>query len=72
MKREPQPVTVTLTQMDMMEICHDLTKARRTRRFVIGWPWGSNFILALWDEFERFGFAVGRDRCGRERTRRRS
>jgi hypothetical protein len=57
----PEPVKVNLTEMDLMQLDHMLTKARRTRRFVVGWPWGSNFIRALGDELERFGFVVGDD-----------
>ena len=57
----PEPVKVTLTEMEMMQIVHMLTKARRTRRFVVGWPWGSNFIRALADELVRFGIVVGDD-----------
>jgi hypothetical protein len=57
----PEPVKVNLSEMDLMQIDHILMKARRTRRFVFGWPWGSNFIDALSDELERFGFVVGGD-----------
>src|SRR5262245_29002567 len=57
----PEPLKVSLTEMDRMEIKDGLTKAERTRRFVVGLPWGSNFIEALAAELTRFGFVVGDD-----------